>query len=67
MTPGELLREARQWKRLTQQDVADRLGCTQAAVSKMESAGDEIQVATMRRYLRALGFDLSLEIAVMVT
>lgn len=62
--PGHLLREARGWKRLSQREVADRLGVTQAAVSMMESAGDEIQVATMRRYLQALGFDLRLEIRV---
>lgn len=42
---------------LTQAELAQRLGITQQAVSKMEW-GEEIQVGTFRRVIAALGCEL---------
>jgi len=54
---AELLRQARRERGLTQQDLADRLGCTQAAVAQMEHA-DNIGTQTLRKVMQELGFGL---------
>lgn len=57
--------EARQTTGLTQQQVAERMGVSQAQVARIEKRGyDAYTVRTLRRYLDALGAPFSLEIAV---
>lgn len=53
------LQELRQARNLTQQQLADALGISQAALSKMEHQSD-IQVSTLRRILSAMGGELKL-------
>ena len=53
------LRELRQARNLSQQQLADALGISQAALSKMEHQSD-IQVSTLRRILDAMGGELKL-------
>ncbi|MCB0168701.1 MAG: XRE family transcriptional regulator [Anaerolineae bacterium] len=53
------LQELRQSRNLTQQQVADALGISQAAFSKMEHQSD-IQISTLRRILVAMGGELKL-------
>jgi len=53
------LQELRQTRNLTQQQLADALGISQAALSKMEHQTD-IQVSTLRRILTAMGGELKL-------
>ena len=48
-----LLRDARIAEGLTQAQLARRLGITQPSVARMEAAGDQITVATLRRALNA--------------
>lgn len=40
---------------LTQAQLARRLGITQPSVARIEAAGDEVSVATLKRTLNALG------------
>src|SRR3954447_22397017 len=60
MTAGELIREARQAQGLSQAQLARRLGISQPAVARLESASDAITVETLRRTLRGLGLTLDL-------
>jgi transcriptional regulator with XRE-family HTH domain len=53
------LRELRQARNLTQQQLADALGISQPALSKMEHQPD-IQISTLRRILAAMGGELKL-------
>ncbi len=53
------LQELRQTRHLTQQQLAEALGISQAALSKMEHQSD-IQVSTLRRILAAMGGELKL-------
>lgn len=56
---GVALRRLRQRSRLTQQDLADRLGTTQPEISKLERRHD-VRLSTMRAYVEALGGSLRL-------
>lgn len=40
---------------LTQEDVAELMGTTQSAVSKLESVGGDARFSTIQRYARAVG------------
>ena len=51
---GILINKLRQKNGLTQQNLADKLGVTQQAVSKMEW-GEEIQLSTLQNVIAALG------------
>lgn len=48
----------RTWVGLTQVDVAKQLDVTQAEVSRIENAGDTLQLSTLRAYAEALGYEL---------
>jgi DNA-binding XRE family transcriptional regulator len=65
---GELwlqLVEARMDAGLTQKELAERLGVSQAQVSRIEKRGyDAYTLNTLRRYVKALGEDFTLEIRV---
>lgn len=57
--------EARQAAGLTQQELAKRLGVSQAQVARIEKRGyDAYTLNTLRRYVQALGEDFSLEVKV---
>jgi transcriptional regulator with XRE-family HTH domain len=62
MSTGSLIRQARQAEGLTQAALARRLGVTQPAVARVEAAGDEVTVATLQRFLSAMGRALVLEV-----
>lgn len=55
MNTGEIIREARLTAGLTQRDLARRLGVTQGAVARFESASANPTVKTLERVLRATG------------
>jgi transcriptional regulator with XRE-family HTH domain len=59
---GRLLRQAREQAGITQQELAERLGCSQPAISQAEAGGASLSVATLQRFLGALGYDLELGI-----
>jgi transcriptional regulator with XRE-family HTH domain len=52
---SSVIREARLAEGLTQAALARRLGITQPAIARLEAAGDEVTVATLRRALNAMG------------
>ena len=57
--------EARQATGLTQQEVAQRMGVSQAQVARIEKRGyDAYTLRSLRRYLDALGDQFTLEVAV---
>lgn len=57
--------EARHAAGLTQKQVAERMGVSQAQVARIEKAGyDGYTLRTLRRYLDALGDEFSLAVAV---
>ncbi len=59
---GALLRQAREQAGITQRELAERLGCTQPAISQAEAGGASLSVATLQRFADALGCDLELAI-----
>lgn len=57
--------EARQQAGLTQQELAQRLGVSQAQVARMEKRGyDTYTLTSLRRYVQALGEDFSLAVQI---
>jgi len=57
--------EARQSAGLTQVEMAERLGVSQAQVARIEKRGyDAHSLTTLRRYVQALGEGYSLEVRV---
>jgi transcriptional regulator with XRE-family HTH domain len=62
MDAADLLRRARTEAGLTQQQLATRLGVTQAALARLERAGANPTIATLDRALRATGRRLDLRL-----
>jgi transcriptional regulator with XRE-family HTH domain len=60
MTAAELIRSARSRAALAQHELADRLGTPRSQIGRWESGEVEPAFATVRRVLRACGFDLSM-------
>ncbi len=57
--------EARQAAGLTQQEVAERMGVSQAQIARIEKSGyNAYTLRTLRRYLEALGDQFMLEVSV---
>jgi len=57
------LRDARRKSGLTQAQLAEGLGTSQAAIARLERPGANPTVATLRRALRAAGYGLELHAA----
>ena len=60
-TAGQLLREARQRRGVSQKRLAIRAGTTQSAISRIEKDHVSPTVETLRRLLHMLGEDLVLD------
>ncbi len=60
---GELIKEARLRSGLTQQELADRLGTSQSVITRWEAGHRSPTVETLRRAVRACGFDVSMSVA----
>jgi transcriptional regulator with XRE-family HTH domain len=60
MSPDTLLRDARQGAGLTQAELAERLGLTQAAIARLERPGANPTLRTLQRALHATGNQLEL-------
>lgn len=54
MRPGNRLRELRKAAELTQQELADVTGVSQAAISQLENGERSMDIAWMRTFARAL-------------
>ncbi|NRN26820.1 helix-turn-helix domain-containing protein [Photorhabdus heterorhabditis] len=55
----QMMREELQ---LSQKYVADVMGISQPAVTQLEQRGNELKVATLKRYIEAMGGKLSLDV-----
>jgi len=62
MEASTLVRRARTEAGLTQDQLARRLGVTQAALARLEKAGANPTIATLNRVLRATGRRLDLRL-----
>ena len=60
MTAGQLMRSARSRARLSQAELADRLGTPRSQIARWEADEVDPGFTTVRRVLRACGFDLSM-------
>lgn len=57
---GQLLRSARRQRKITQADVAGRLGLSQNRVSHLESHAEELSFKQLLAWCAVLGLELSL-------
>jgi transcriptional regulator with XRE-family HTH domain len=55
-----LLRELRETRKITQEDLAEILEINQSSVSKIESRGPSISIGVLENYINALGGELEL-------
>lgn len=55
----QMMREELQ---LSQQQVADAMGISQPAITKLEQRGNDLKLATLKRYVEAMGGKLSLDV-----
>jgi transcriptional regulator with XRE-family HTH domain len=60
LEPDALVRDARQAAKLSQAELAQRLGMSQPAIAKLERPGANPTVRTLDRVLRATGHRLQL-------
>lgn len=63
METRDVVRDARTRAGLTQEELARRLGTTQSAIARLESAGSNPRVSTLERALEACGSRLQLSAA----
>lgn len=59
---GVLFKVSREQAGLTQEEVARRLGTKKSAISRIENHAEDIRLSTLKRYAKALGKKVSLEI-----
>jgi ribosome-binding protein aMBF1 (putative translation factor) len=59
---GFILAQAREESGMTQEELAHQLNWDQSTVSQIENNAKSIDVATIERYVKALGKELILEI-----
>src|SRR5260370_13732550 len=55
---GSLLRQCREQAGITQRELADRLGCQQPAIARLEAGGGGPNMRTVQRIAEAVGFGL---------
>jgi transcriptional regulator with XRE-family HTH domain len=61
-TIGARLRRLRTEKGYTQQEMADRLGCSRSAISQMEQGKRSVTLERVRRYTNALGYEANIDL-----
>ena len=57
---GIMLKMARKEAKLTQTDVAEKLGTNKSSISRLENKAEDMKVSTLLRYLEIVGLKLSL-------
>ena len=63
-SPAEVVRQARAYAGLTQQQLAERVRTTQSAVSRWERGQDEPRISTLSAIIAACGLRLELRVDV---
>src|SRR5688572_10313523 len=59
---GDRVRAAREHAGLTQRELAERMGTSQAAIARLESGGVSATLATLHRAASAIGAELTVEL-----
>lgn len=59
---GELIRQLRQDHHMTQEELANRLGTTKSAISRLENHADSVRLETLERVARV--FDRKVKISI---
>jgi transcriptional regulator with XRE-family HTH domain len=59
---GVMLKQARKEAKLTQAQIAERLGTHKSAISRIENHAQDIRLSTLQRYAQAVGCILKLEL-----
>ncbi len=59
---GDLLRNARESKGVSQGELAARLNTKRTAISRIENHADDIKVSTLEKVAKALGMELKVKI-----
>ncbi|MEP7075737.1 MAG: helix-turn-helix transcriptional regulator [Acidobacteriota bacterium] len=59
---GVLLQLSREQAELTQEQVAQRMGTKKSAISRIENHAEDIRLSTLKKYAKALGKKLHVEI-----
>lgn len=57
---GELIKETRKEKKLTQQDLADKIGKERAYIAKIEQGKTDLQISNFTQIINALGLKLQI-------
>src|SRR5690606_1810637 len=57
---GELMKENRKEKKLTQQELADRIGKERAYIAKIEQGKTDLQISNFTQIINALGLKIQL-------
>ena len=60
---GVTLRELREKKGVTQEELARKLETKKSAISRLENHAEDIRISTLDKYLSALGKELRIQIA----
>jgi transcriptional regulator with XRE-family HTH domain len=56
------LQMLREELKLSQKHVAEIMGISQPAITQLEQRGNELKIATLKRYIEAMGGKLSLDV-----
>lgn len=59
---GIRLGEIRQWLEKTQSEVAQAMGVAQPTLARMERAGNDLRLSTLKRFAESVGARVSLDI-----
>jgi HTH-type transcriptional regulator/antitoxin HipB len=57
---GELIKETRKEKKLTQQELADKIGKERAYIAKIEQGKTDLQISNFMQIINALGLKMQL-------
>ncbi|QBO57449.1 helix-turn-helix domain-containing protein [Chryseobacterium salivictor] len=57
---GELIKETRKEKKLTQQELADKIGKERAYIAKIEQGKTDLQISNFIQIINALGLKMKL-------
>jgi len=59
---GELLKQARMERGLTQEEIARKMNTTKSVISRIENHAKNIQLITLEKFAKALGKRIKIEI-----
>ena len=59
---GVLLKQARLEVGLTQEEIAKKLHTKKSAISRIENHAEDIKLSTLKKFARAVGKELSLQV-----